>query len=346
MASSRFLAFSRVLSCSLSLAVFAASSFATAPLFAQSVAPPCGPENQSTDDEKVMARNLMDAGNLKMEDRLRDYAGALSDYQKAHELVHKPTTALSVAKALESLGRLQDAYTMAQCLTHWDLSGEQPEPFVMAQREAKEMVARLVPLLTTVDVSIINLPPGSTAEIQIDRQPLVTRPTRIAPGTHHLRVHVAGFQNHESEIEVQPLQAAIVPVTMVSFAAMDEADSRSASLGWRYLNPWVIAGGSAFVAGLAVGIPTGILSLNVAESAKSKCPTPKTCSPDMLPLQDKSIMLANISNVAFGVALAGLGVGIVGLVTSNKEQRTLDSRTNARITPLIGLGAAGVHIEF
>ncbi len=66
-------------------------------------------------------------------------------------------------------------------------------------------------------------------------------------------------------------------------------------------------GGAALVAGAI----TGGLSLSKAGDITEACGD--TCPPDQEDALDSAIMLANISNVTFGVAAVGVVLGVVGL---------------------------------
>src|ERR1043165_6460836 len=60
-----------------------------------------------TDADKESARLLMDEGDSLVEKK--NYAAALSKYQKAHSIMHVTTTGIEVARTLAALGRLVEA---------------------------------------------------------------------------------------------------------------------------------------------------------------------------------------------------------------------------------------------
>jgi hypothetical protein len=87
-------------------------------------------------------------------------------------------------------------------------------------------------------------------------------------------------------------------------------------------NPLVYVGFGVMGAGALVGALYGADSIHAANTAKERC-VDNRCPPSSFEFIDQSRTSAAISNVAFGVAILGLGVGVYGLIakpsSSNKE---------------------------
>ncbi len=88
-------------------------------------------------------------------------------------------------------------------------------------------------------------------------------------------------------------------------------------------NPLVYVGFGVAGAGILVGALYGADSLQSASTAKERCVNGR-CPPSSFEFIDQARTSAAISNVAFGVAVVGLGVGIYGLIakpsSSTKEE--------------------------
>lgn len=85
-------------------------------------------------------------------------------------------------------------------------------------------------------------------------------------------------------------------------------------------NPLVYAGFGVFGLGVLVGALYGADSMHSTNTAKERCVNGR-CPPSSFEFIDDARTSAAISNVAFGVALVGLGVGVYGLIAkpSSKE---------------------------
>jgi hypothetical protein len=79
------------------------------------------------------------------------------------------------------------------------------------------------------------------------------------------------------------------------------------------------------LAGLTVGAITGGLSLSKAGEFRDACPS-DPCDPSLAPVRDEAITLANVSNVAFVFAGAGIAVGVVGFFLSDFDTEDGDAR--------------------
>ena len=87
-------------------------------------------------------------------------------------------------------------------------------------------------------------------------------------------------------------------------------------------NPLVYAGFGVFGVGVLVGALYGADSMHATNTAKERCVNGR-CPPSAFEFIDEARTSAAISNVAFGVAIIGLGIGVYGLLakpsSSTKE---------------------------
>ncbi len=92
--------------------------------------------------------------------------------------------------------------------------------------------------------------------------------------------------------------------------AEDKAEPKAAT---RSTNPLVYVGFGVAGAGLITGALFGADSLQATSTAKETCVDGR-CPPSSFEFVDQANRSAWISNISFGVAVVGLGVGIYGLM--------------------------------
>jgi hypothetical protein len=86
------------------------------------------------------------------------------------------------------------------------------------------------------------------------------------------------------------------------------------------------------------------LSLSKTSDLEEACPG-KACSRDRQDDIDSATLLANISNVGFGVAIVGAALGIYGL-TQRSRTESATAFTRVRVRPIVGLGSVGLDGSF
>ena len=100
-------------------------------------------------------------------------------------------------------------------------------------------------------------------------------------------------------------------------------------------------------AGVALGAVFGILALGTKSTLDNECPG-KVCPPSAKSDVDNLSSRATVSNIAFAVGAVGVAAGVVLLVTlhGSDAPKTAMARPPVRVTPWIGLGAAGLGGTF
>lgn len=89
-------------------------------------------------------------------------------------------------------------------------------------------------------------------------------------------------------------------------------------------NPLVYAGFGVAGAGVLVGALFGADSMHATNTAKERCVNGR-CPPSSFEFIDQARTSAAISNVAFGVAIIGLGIGIYGLIAKPSAKKESDA---------------------
>ncbi|MBX3224683.1 MAG: hypothetical protein KF795_29475 [Labilithrix sp.] len=275
------------------------------------------------------ARRLMDDGDRYVEQQKFDKA--LAAYESAHAIMHVPTTGIDVALTLTTLGRLVAAREVALEVTRMPGAGTESSIFAEARKDAAELADRLVVKIPTVR---LELPAGvdpATVRAWIDGEELADRaigvPRRLDPGGHTVRVETRGRAPFVREITLKESERAIVPIELRSGGWGRSGED--AILG---LPPLAFGGLSAAALGLTVGTITGLVSLDKAADARSRCgPDTKSCDPAAEPYIDASKTYGWISTASFALAIAGGAVATYALVvtTDRVGQRSIGVHATA-----------------
>lgn len=206
--------------------------------------------------------------------------------------------------------------------------GHRAEPLTVevAERETKALRVIVLPL------------PPEPLPVESVEAPKPDTPTTAEPN--------AGVQAPRVDA---PVEVAPVPVPVPApIETSQPAPPPLVSPTKRWV-VWGAYGGGA--AGLLLGTVTGIVSLSAASRALDLCPTKVNCGEDARPEHDRSIALANASNVGF--ALAGLGAigGTVALFVMpgslfSSVEDAKAKQTSLRVAPFVSPTALGLAGTF
>jgi hypothetical protein len=257
--------------------------------------------------DRAAARLLMDDGDRKAE--IKDFRGALEAYQKADAIMGVPTTGIDVARTHVLLGQLVEAWRVATSVTRFPRKATEPEAFTRARRDAEVLIESLLPRIPTLRIAALGAPPGATIEVTIDgvKVPVeqLHEAQKVNPGERVVRATARGFAPATGTTTLAEGQTSTLTLTLAPRVDPPGSSGRSAL---------VYASFGLGGAGLVVGTITGILSLNAVSAAKKVCGADGACPPAAQPDLDRSLTMANISNVGFGAGIAFVGLGVVGLV--------------------------------
>jgi len=169
----------------------------------------------------------------------------------------------------------------------------------------------------TVEIQI-ELKNAESAEVLIGERVIGTAPTtlRLEPGTHTLSFKSEGFQIHQEEIEVNPLQPMILAIRFKpALTTVPEHTGPSGYLLTSYITGGV---GGALLAG---GLITNVLAYSERLAASYN---------DIFQIEakdqvDASETKMNIAYVFYGVGGALAVTSIVCMLLDSEEKRTEDS---------------------
>ncbi|WP_437955748.1 PEGA domain-containing protein [Sorangium sp. So ce119] len=275
-------------------------------------------------DEKARsdARELVYAGDEFFAQKR--YAEALRAYQRAERLVCVPTTSIEVAKTLTAIGRLSEARELASTIAASRPTPGEPWPFMQARRRAEALRDELGGRIPRLRVRITPAP--ATARLRVDGQAMTASAegSPIDPGNHWVEVEADGYVGARQRVyvperEVTTLDMALTPVRSPGGGA----------------SPWVIGGFATSGAGLALGLGAGVAYLNARSDLEEACRQgTASCSGDE---RGSANTLGWVSNVGFGLAIAGAAVGglALGLETSTGP--------TSSVTWAVGPGYIGVR---
>lgn len=297
--------------------------------------------------DKETARSLMDQGDERMDHK--DYAAAVKAYQAADTIMHLPMTGIALAQAQVAAGLLTEARDTAIQVTHLPRGPRETAAYAKARAEAEDLADKLAARIPSVQVTVKGAP--ADVVIAVDGAALpaaaATLPRKVNPGKHVITANATGYE--EARVEVTVSEGATVPVTLEpkrSATAIANppggsgpgkgTGTKGPAVPSRGASPLAIAGFGVAGAGIIAGAITGAMSFSRTSTLKDKC-TGGVCGSALHGDLATANTLANVSNVAFGVGLAGAAAGIIGVLIPRPKEKE-----PAPVTPVVGLGSIGV----
>jgi hypothetical protein len=293
-----------------------------------------------------------------------DCGGAVDRFRRAEGLFHAPTILVRLAECQIKLGKIVAGTENARRVVREDL-GARPNPaFVVAQRQAKALYEANVGKIATLRVRVeprgaeglrVRLDGDELAALALD----VDRPAD--PGTHHVAAEATGFAAAAADVSLAPgaretvvlrLQPAPAPASPVADAAPEPPPRPppaappapapppppAAPSRW----PAYVAFGVG-AAGLAAGSVFGALALGVRSDLEGACNGDHKCPSSSRPDLDALDRAALLSNVGFGVAAVGLGLGTYFLLAPPGGKA---KPGHVALAPWVGPGAGGLRATF
>jgi hypothetical protein len=311
--------------------------------------------------ERETARGLMTDGDARY--IARDYGSALKAYQGAHAIMSVPTTGMAVARSLAALGRLVEARDTAIQVTRMPVQPREPAAFARARVAAEKLASDLGARLASLQIGVSGPAPGAEVHVTLDGEPIPAEQLQLArktdPGQHVVHASAQGFEDGSRAVTLAEGESASVVVPMVALAtapvetatqppvpagAPVPATAATAGPPW----PLVYAGFGVGAAGLITGTIAGIVHLNQIGTIKSQdCGGTSSCQPAYQGALDGTHTTATVSDVAFGVGLAGVGVGVVALLLPRpKSEAATSAAIVSDFTPTFDGRSVGVRGRF
>lgn len=335
--------------------------------------------------DRETARSLMKEGDRYFE--AKDFPHALQAYQGAYAVVKVPTTGLSVSKTLIALNRLIEARDVALQVTRIPAAAGDPPMFAKARADAEDWARQLEGRIPSVKATVQGAADASSVQVAIDGaawpKELAQLPRKVDPGKHVVTASAPGYQDVRVEVVVaegekkevtlalQPAAGApvVAPAPVAPTAApgypgpQPEASAPVGPPGPLPVAPpppektattspntlmW--AGFAVGGAGIIVGSVTGIMSMSKTSSLKSgdTCPNSR-CPPEKESDLNSAKTLATVSNIGFGIGIAGAAVGVIALLTAKpatSEKPPASASLTVRVEPVAWPGGLGLVGRF
>jgi hypothetical protein len=305
---------------------------------------------EPSETDRATARELALAGHNALQSR--DWATAAEHFARADGLVHAPTLVVDWARALQGLGRFVEAHEKYELVLREGVDKNAPKSWQHAFEEAKRELELLKPRLGWVKV-ILKEP--TQAEVTIDgaRVPPAALGVKRAadPGFPEIKVSAPGYEPLTQTLTVGPGEEKSLEVRLRKLpesetpqtAATPRSDGSLPSTPTSKLRrPFTIAAFALGGAGAITGSVAGILAIKKHASLKQECDG-TMCQPRSTELVHKYHTVTTLSNVGFAVGAAGLGAGLVLLLTEPKSRETFEPSAGLHVRPLLGelIGAQG-----
>lgn len=305
---------------------------------------------EPTASEKETARAWVAKGNERFE--AQDPEGALDAFRKADEIVHAPTTALGVGRALVKLRRFVEARDVFLRVTRIAESSDESSAFRSARDEAARSAEALAGRIATLTLRASC--PGAVVHVTVDGEIAAMKGEsgmlRVDPGSHIIRGTASGCSDVVQQIELAEGQQAVAELSLARLPSpralakrhdvVAEAPESPAAI------PLIAAGSVVAGLGLAVGIGTGVASLDAASGLRDVCRN-GVCPTSQEDRGDRALTLAHVSTTSFVLA----GVGAVGLVTgvvlwSTRASPDVSSTQRAKLRLVIGSSHGAIEGAF
>lgn len=298
---------------------------------------------EPTAAERETARRLMDEGKEKT--KQNDLKGALAAYQKAHAIMHVPTTGLALARTHLALGHLVEARDTALEVSRFPREKGEPAVFEQARSDARDLEAQVKPRIPTLRIKVTG---GQPASFNVDGAAvsiaLLDTPVTVNPGHHVVTAASKDGPEGSAEVDVAESEQKNVEITLPAAAARADRSSpappQEASSGGGGAGKVLMFGGFGLgIVGAGVGTVTGLLAMSAADKVKPACEN-DICDPSVKSDLDSSRSLATISTIGFIAGGVGIAMGIVGLLLPSPKPAA------AFVRPSVGTASIGLEGAF
>lgn len=168
---------------------------------------PAPPVPNVSPEQQNEARNHLRAGAQHYQNG--DYAQAITEFRRAHELYPTPRILFNLAQAYRREGMLSDAIT-----TFRRYVTESPDLAAEQRREVEDAISEIEANRAVITFEVE--PAGAT--ITLDGRDLGTAPlarnAEVLPGEHRVSIRLENYVSHEERVEVSAHDQRLVNVTL------------------------------------------------------------------------------------------------------------------------------------
>lgn len=292
---------------------------------------------------------LRDKGDLK---------GALEKFRAAHALGNTPITGLELCKSYAALAQPVEARETCLGVARIPVQPAETPRSQEARVEAARVADEVKAKIAQIRLVLTNVPPGREPTVTVDgfAVPAVAlgQPRSINPGPHTVVAKVgkggetrATFEAREGVLQELELAVQAPPPDETPAGAGPgpggapghteppaKKGSGLATFGF------IVAG-----VGAGLGLVTGGVALAKKSDLDDTCPNQK-CGRDFHDELDSARGWGTASTVFFVIGGAGLGLALIGSLSGGSAKTSGTSAPAPKVTPVLGLGGAGVHGTF
>jgi hypothetical protein len=309
-----------------------------------------GVHAQPSAQDRATARLLAEEADKKVESG--DIKGALELFRRADAIFPAPSLKVAIAGLLVKDKLVIEAHELLLDVARGEPQPGEPPIWASARESARQQAEALAPRIPRIEILLEGIPARVPRTVTLDGQRIpneslgVVRP--INPGVHRVKAEAEGYLPSEQKIEMAEGEHYKLTLKMFRETAPEASASASASSsspppprapgkpssaptsGGR---PLVIVGFASAGVFLAAGSILGWMVSSRVDDIKKDCTLPGgACPLSRRSDADSAERLAIGSNLSFGLAAAGVGLGIFGLLSRP------DAPSSARTQPSIRLG--------
>jgi hypothetical protein len=303
---------------------------------------------QRTAQDIASARQLYNEG-IELRDK-GDMPGALEKFKAAHALGNTPLTGIELCRTHSALKQPVEAREVCLGVGRIAPLPEESQRSKDARSDAARLAEAEKPKIANVRIKVTGVPAGWQPTVTVDGAAVpaaaLNEPRAVNPGTHAIVAKVgngpetrATLETHEGEtrdleLGVQPPPAGDKPEpTPATGPQPPPPEKKKSSFA---STAFIIGGVSA-----AIGLFAGAVALKREGDLDDVCAA-KKCGREDWDALDTAKTWGNVSTAFFIIGGVALGTGLVATLTS----RSASKSGGAHVTPVIGLGGAGLHGSF
>jgi len=302
---------------------------------------------QAPDDSSFRAGNQVLVQAALQAFERRDYAAALSLFERASVSAPSLTVRLYLARTHAALGQLVEAAADYRSALRGADAVEASSGERRALAEARDELAQLRPRIPSIEIALGEAEQRSrNLQLLLDGHSISAGvPTSVDPGHHE--VVASDVEGEQSRLGFEIGEGESKTMGMVWRSANARADKKAEPFvgGSSARRTWGVVALTVGATGLGIGTVTGIAASTRYSRAEAHCPANRCTEGPPYPEDNSAFRtLRTISAAGFVVGGAGIGTWL-GLLLTTPKASTEHPKVSPW-TPVVGMGSAGARYVF